>query len=51
MWTNPADQKKWSTPYSCTPAVVVFVVMAVASLRAQTATTGADLNLPLSPIR
>lgn len=38
---NPADQQTWSTPYSCALAVVVFVVMVVASLRAQTATTGA----------
>ena len=40
--TDPGDQRKWSTSYSCALAVVVvvFVVMAVPNLRAQTATTG-----------
>ena len=40
--TNGGDQRKWSTPYSCALAVVVvvFVVMTVPNLRAQTATTG-----------
>ena len=40
--TNGGDQRKWSTPYSCALAfvVVVFIVMTVAGLCAQTATTG-----------
>src|SRR5258708_24244411 len=39
---NPGDQQKWATPYLCatTVVVVVFVVMAVSSLWAQTSTTG-----------
>jgi hypothetical protein len=51
MWTNPADQKKWSTPYSCALAVfvVLVVVMAVPSLRAQTATTGAIAGVVTDP--
>src|ERR1700722_15335857 len=51
IWTSPGDQKKWSTSYSCAPAVVVvaFLVVAVSSLWAQTATTGAIAGVVTDP--
>ena len=49
--TNPGDQQKWSTPYSCALAlvVVVFAVMAVSSLWAQTSTTGDIVGVVTDP--
>src|SRR5580693_5101646 len=49
--TNRGDQQKWSTIYSYTLAVFVFVflVMTVSSLWAQTSTTGAIAGVVTDP--
>jgi|GEM_PF-652443 len=49
--TNPGGQQKWSTPHSCALAVVVvvFAVMAVSSLWAQTSTTGDIVGVVTDP--